>query len=314
MTATYDYWNNALKGEFGPVHDGDCQPGFWRKRKSRGGPFVPVATWEQDGKIIALVDGAAEDASSLWSYICRYPVTEEAYRACVAGEPWPDEDVSVTASIAPPPAGDNNPPQDEAEVLKAQIDAASANAAEYAEIADDDTAAKAQSARARLNELSGQADKKREAEKKPHLEAGKSIDAKWQPLVKAAKAAADGIAKALSAHETRKARAAAEQQRKVEEARQAALREALSKHPEAPLPVEVAAPPAPVQATIRGAYGRAASKKEIKIATVTDQDAAYGFLKANAEIVAVIAKLAQKSVDAGFTVPGVTVTTEIKVV
>lgn len=325
MTATYDYWSNALKGEFGAVHDSDPQPGFYRKRTSRGGAFVPVAIWEHEGSIVALVDGKQADAAELWSYVCQYPVTEEQYRARVETGRWHDESAAVTASLAPPSIGHNNGPQDEAEIIKGQIEAASAGAEEYATIKDDAEAAKAQSLRSRLLELSGSADKKREAEKKPHLEAGKSVDAKWQPLVKAAKAAADKIRDALSAHETRKARVAAEAQRKAEEAirkaeeeRRAKLAAKLAEHPDAPSPMPeptpAAAPVAPEPVTaIRGAYGRAAAVKIVKVATVTDQDAAYAYLKADKELAALISKLAQRAVDAGYTVPGTEVTEQRKV-
>jgi hypothetical protein len=325
MTDGYDWWRRALAGEpIGgaalPVNDSDCQPGFWRKRTSRAGPFVPVATWLQDGKMIALVDGREADAAEAWTYICRYPITEEQYHSRVQTGTWHDEDSNVSQSLAPPSAGHNQPPQDEAEILASQIDAASANAAEYETISDDATASKAQSARARLNELSGQADKRREALKKPHLEAGKAVDATWQPLVKRAKAAADAIASALGAHETRKAREAAEIARKAEEARRMAEQEAL-KAAEAgkPAPAPVAAPPTPPVAAepttaIRGAYGRAASVKTVKVATVTDYAAAAGYLINQAGVKDAIDKAAQKAVDAGFDVPGVTVEEHKKVV
>jgi hypothetical protein len=315
--ANYDYWSNALSGEFGPVHEGDAQPGFYRKRVSRGGAYVPVAIWEQDGKIIALVDGKEADAGEIWSYVCQHPVTEQQYHDRVKSGKWHDESDAVTASLAPPPVGHNNPPQDEAEIIKGQIEAAAAGVDGYAEITDDETAAKAQSLRSRLLELSGSADKKREAEKKPHLEAGKTIDAKWQPLVKAAKAAADRIRDALGAHETRKARAAAEAQRKADEARRKQEEEAGAAAPSAkigtpPAPLPQPESPKPVTA-IKGAYGRGASVKVVKIATVKDQDAAYGFLKSHKELTDLIGKLAQRAIDAGYDVPGVEVSEERKV-
>lgn len=319
MPASYDYWLAALNGNFMPVHDGDAQPGFYRKRTSRAGPFVPVAIWEQDGSLIALVDGKAGDAAELWSYVCQHPVTEETYRLRVETGKWADEDAAVTESLAPPPSGHNQGPTDEAEILKGQIDAATAGAGEYAEITDDDAAKKAQSLRARLNELSGLADKKREAEKKPFFEAGKAVDARYQPLVKAAKAAADAIARALGAHETRKQREADRLAAIAEEARikaeRAAVRAAAAGKPAPPSPTPAPAPEAPVPAAkIAGAYGRAANVKEVKIATVTDQDAVYGYMKARPELTELLAKLAQRAVDAGHTVPGVTVTTEKKVI
>lgn len=312
----YTYWTNALAGKFGEVHDGHPQFGFYRKRTGKAQGYIPIAIWEQDGKIIALADGREADANEIWTYCCPHPVTEEQYRSRVETGKWHDEDAAVTDSLVHR-TDTNNPPTDEAEILRGQIEAASAGVAEYATITDDPTANKAQSLRSRLLELSGQADKVREAQKKPHFEAGKAVDAKFQPLVKAAKAAADLIRDALGAHETRKAKEAARLQAIADEARVKAEREATKARAAAelagkplaapePTPVPVAPAPEPVTA-IRGAYGRAASVKIVKVAKVNDQDAAYQFLKGHKELKDLIAQLAQRAVDAGYTVPGVEV-------
>lgn len=330
----YTYWQNALAGNFGPVHDSDPQPGFYRKRTGKSAGYVPVAIWAtNEGGMLALVDGKGADAAEIWTYCCKYPILEEWYRARMAGQAWPDESAAVTQSLAHR-TDTNNPPTDEAEILKSQIDAASAGAAEYADINSDETASKAQSLRSRLLELSGQADKIREAQKKPHFEAGKAIDAKFQPLVKMAKAAADGIRDALGAHETRKAReaerirreaeevarktaqAAAEAQRKLDE--EIRLAEEAGRPVPAPQPAPVPVPPAsePVPApaaAIRGAYGRAAAVKLVRVARVVDIDAAFTGLKTHKELVELIGKLAQRATDAGITLPGVKVTEERKV-
>ena len=321
--ADYSYWQDALAGVFGAVHDGYPQPGFYRKRTGKAAGYVPVAIWGQDGKMMAVVDGKEADASEIWTYVCKYPILEEWYRARMAGQRWPDESEAVTESLAHR-TDTNNPPTDEAEILKGMIDAASAGAEEYADIRDDETASKAQSLRSRLLELSGDADKKREALKKPFFEAGKAVDLKFQPLVKAAKAAADMIRDALGAHETRKARIADEARRAAEaeacrisqEAAKAAAKAAKAGKPIPPPPPPPPQPePVPAAAAaIRGAYGRAAAVKMVRMARVVDQDRVYAALKINPELVALIAKLAQKSVDAGITLPGVEVTEERKVV
>ncbi len=33
MQNDYAYWRDALTGKFGPIHDGDPQPGFYRLRR-----------------------------------------------------------------------------------------------------------------------------------------------------------------------------------------------------------------------------------------------------------------------------------------
>lgn len=311
--ADYTYWQNALAGTFGPIHDDDPQPGFYRKRTGKAKGYVGVAIWEQDGKMVSVVGAGTMDPREIWTYCCPYPITEEQYHAWRDGGKWWDEDESVTASLSPPPAGHNQP--DAVDSIKDQIDAALKGVGDYGAIATDETAAKAQSLRSRLLELSRDADKQREALKRPHFEAGKAVDELYQPMVKAAKAGADLIAKELSAHETRKAQEAAKAARLVEEARLKALAEAQAKAPVgvvelAPVPEPA---PAPAAAPIRGAYGRAAAVKVVKIATVKDQDAAYAHLRAQPELVALIQSLAQKAVTAGFSVPGVEVIEERKV-
>lgn len=326
----YSYWTNALAGTFGPVHDSDPQPGFYRKRTGKAAGYVPCAIWEDGGKMLAVVDSEEADAAAIWTYVCKYPIPEDWYRARVEGKPWPDESSAVTASLTPPPSGHNNPPTDEAEILEGQIEAASAGVTEFAQIKDDETASKAQSLRSRLLELSGSADKLREDRKRPHLEAGKTIDAKFMPLVNMAKTGADTIRAALSAHETRKAQEADRIRREAEEARLKAEREAATRRAEAEaaaraaeeagrpappvvIPEPIPEPPAPAPVpesatTIRGAYGRGAAVKIVKVAKVVDQDKAYMAMRTHKELVELIAKLAQRAATAGVEVAGVEVT------
>ena len=71
---SYIYYQSALKGVFGPVHENDPQCGYYRMRRGRGGPWVPVAIWKErpgslapsensensdSGKLVCLVDGVS---------------------------------------------------------------------------------------------------------------------------------------------------------------------------------------------------------------------------------------------------------------
>lgn len=322
---SYDWWQRALAGEkIGgptlPIHDGDSHLGFFRKRKEARGSFVGVAIFEHEGKIVALVDKRVMDAAEAFSWGARYPVTEEAYRQWDETGKWPDEDSAVAESLAPPPTGHNNPPvEDPAAEIQRKIDAVSANAKDYEKIEDQVAADKAQSVRSRLLELMGEAEKAHEVEKRPILDQSRAIDKKWLTPAKAAKAAADKIREALSAFATaqrKKAEAAAAEAEKAasaripaeEEAAKAAAKAAAKGKPApAPLPPPpepVAAPVVPAQ--IGGAYGRRASVRTIKVATVVDQDKAYLAMKAHPELKELIAKLAQRAVDKGVEVDGVT--------
>lgn len=311
--ADYTYWHKALAltdgkravsrdemKELGLIDE--PQPGFYRRRMTRGGPFVPVAIWPSGDDMVATTDGKPVDAGEVWTYCCAHPIPEIWFRERSAGAPWPDEDVAVTESFAAAPAAPgsiegHNQPEDDLAAIRDQIEAASKNAKDYEKIESDEVAAKAQALRSRLNELSGQADKKREAEKAPHLAAGKAVDDKWRALVQGPKALADGIRKALSAWETekdRRRRAAEEEARKKAEAE-------AKKAPKgtAAAPALQAPDPPPVQTTIRGASGRAAAIMEKKIAKVIDQDAAYQSLKTHPDLITFIQTLAQRAVDAG---------------
>lgn len=322
-TDQYDFWRRALGGEkVGgdtlPVHDGDWQSGFYRRRASKAGAFLPVALWRTEDSGFCLVDGKAADPVEQWSYACRNPVTEANYHERIKTGRWWDEDSSVSASLAHDPQ--NSVDIDPAELLKNQIETASAAVETYAVVNDDETAAKAQGARSRLLELSGEADKKREALVRPFLDGQKTTNAVWMPLVKMANDGADKIRVQLAAHETRKANAATAAGLKAEEearnAATAAQALAVADEPAPvvqPVPVLAVAVPAP-SAQIRGGHGRAATVKIKKVAKVVDQDLAYMAMKTHKEIVELIAQLAQRAATAGISVPGVEVTEERDVV
>ena len=312
----YVYWQNALAGEFGPIHDGDPQPGFYRWRR-KGQIDRPVAIWcDDDGTMRAMVGDHDDDAAEIWTFVADKPIAEATYRAVMAGEPWP----TIAPSVARPTNSESADPVD---ILRDQIEACKADLARFVEITSDEQTAAAQSLRARLLELAREADKAREAQKKPHFEAGKAVDAKFQPLVKGAKDAADTVARAMSAWENEKDRRARAERERAEKARRE-IEEAARKAAEAGMAPPLAAalmeavatiaPPEPAAAApIKGAYGRAASVRTVRIARVVDQDRLYEAVKGNSEIRAALQKVAQAIVDGGETVAGVEIETQKKV-
>jgi inorganic pyrophosphatase len=179
--------------------------------------------------------------------------------------------------------------------MKEQIDSAAAGIKVYEKIEDDTTQAKAQSLRSRLLELSGEADKKREAEKKPFLEGGKSVDKKWKPLVDAAKNAADAIRAAMSSWETTKANKAKAERDEAEKKARAASAEA--EKAGKPVAIVHVPPPPPAPLNVKGAYGRAAAVKPVKfVSKVTDLDALFVYFKAYGEVEECLLDLARKYV------------------
>jgi hypothetical protein len=330
----WNWWRQALAnpkeiGKSLPVHDGVPEQGYYRVRYGKDRPYEPVAIWMEDGAWLAYRGGKEARADEIWTFVCKHPVSYEAYQAAVDGQGWPDDDATVAAQVKPPEPtiGDNSGAVDEAETLKDQIDAALKGTEAYAKISDDDTSAKALSLRNRLNELSGNADKVRVKLKAPFLEAEREVDAKFQPLVKSAKAGADKVKQAIADWETvklqelRKREREAEAARKVEQDRLDAIEAARQQQPDAELmeaPVPSPAPVAHVEAAptaIKPTYGKAASVSvKVVVDEITDQLALYTYMAAREEVQTLLRQLAQKALDAGRTnIPGITTTEKANV-
>lgn len=327
------WWRRALASpaEIGKrpdllMHDGDAQQGYYRVRYGKDKPYEPVAIYYPDDsdELVAMRGGREvrqELIGELWNSCRMNPVTYEAYNRAVSGGGWEDEDTVVADQIKPPAPDDNSSKFDEADALKDQIEAALQGLSTYTDIKDDQTAAKALSLRNRLNELSGQAEKIRVKLKEPHLEAGKAVDAKWNPLVKKAKAGADQVKAVIGAWETEKLRRqreaerqAAEAARAKEEAERRAAEEAEQGDLLTATKVETAAPVAqPAEpAQIKPTYGKAASvTAKVVVDQITDWSALASYMSNHPDCQELLRKLAQRALDAGRTnIPGIT-TTEV---
>jgi hypothetical protein len=292
MASVWAWWEQALATpkEIGVYLKISTTPeqGFY-KTKFKNGPWEPVAIWQDDnGNWTALRNGKPVDADAVWVWACRNPITHEAYEQALATGKWDEDDPTVASMI-----GHNV--GDDLDALRDQIDSARQGAEAYATIDSDDQAAKAQSLRARMNELAGTADKRREALKKPHLEAGKQVDAEWMPLVKEAKSVADLLRRAIEGYQTLKLR----EQRRLEAEQRAG---------------EEPVPPPPVADKVKGSYGRAAAvTTELVVTAITDQDALYGSLREHPDLKACLLNLAQRGVRAGHNLPGITVEEKAKI-
>lgn len=320
MSDAYAYWHGKLNGEDpDPPENRTQMPcGFWRMRDNS-----PLAVWIDGEQRIALRGFGGSARPMNQDFMERVAeggsfgvaVTEEAYRSAFDAGLWPDTDPVVAAQMKPPSPGHNKAPADDSpESFREMIEAAAARAGEYASIASDEVAAQAQSLRSRLTELAGKADKRRKAEKQPHFDAGKAVDATWNPIVEAGEEAANGIKTALEKWENEKLRKEREEQSRRDAERRAAEAEA-AKTGTPPPAAPVAPEPAPVATTrIKGGFGRAASVKAVKVVTeVTDWPALYGYMKDHPEVTDLLKRLAQRAVDAGRDVPGVTIEERRKV-
>ena len=326
---SYAYWLAALaakkNGTAPPVAVVD-QPewGFYRSPR-RGDVPLPLAIWS-DGSFGLHDDDALcgrlgskeisrDRLNEVWMFACGHPITEEVYRAVAErGEPWPDIDATVNDHLA---AGHNSAAADPLETLRQKIDIAAGGADKYETIADDDAMTRAQTLRARLMELSGTADKHCEDEYRPHKVAADAVKTKWSPLMAVATAAAKRIKAAMDAYGTRKFQAAEAQRRAVEDEQRKAV-EAQRKAAEAGEPAPPPPPPSPpapaaAPAKIKGATGRAASGRMVKVVkSITDYALCYAYVADQPEVRASIMEAAQRLTTAGQNVPGTEVKEEMK--
>jgi hypothetical protein len=230
----YENWRARLEAQARGVRlasTTEPDPGFYKRRMIKNGPFVPVWIYPRvDGKpwLARRTEGPGRvfeiDAYKEWERCYGRAITKEEYLQVVGGGEWFGVDSIVgeqSREDAEAVRSGSNQPADEAEVLKDQISHALAGVGKYAKlkgwtkrkkvevplvdslIKSDDDLAHAQSMRARLNELAREADEKFHKEKDPITKQGKAIDERWS-FKKDAENAALLIREAMAAYETAK--------------------------------------------------------------------------------------------------------------
>lgn len=294
-----------MAGEVVPIHDGEPQAGFYRL-VSRDGSSAPVAYWfGKDGAIRCRIgdkDVNEPTAAERWPWASKAPITHELYKAIIGGEPWPDQHAGAAADRK----NSNGAPGDDSfEGLKDRIEdlVRDAEALITAGAANDQNAAdRASDLANRLGELHKKADTSRAAEKKPHDEAAKAVQAKWLPIMSAAE-----VFKRIKSAVITPFLVAEDQKRRATEAEARKIAEQAAKAGQ-PIPE----PPAMRQTGPKaGAAGRrSVALRTVKVVTITDRAAVLAFFVDNQMISETLQTLADKATRAGVAVPGVTVTEE----
>ena len=194
LSNTHTYWRQALLGALAPIHENDPQPGYYRMRAFRGGPWLPVAIWrDSEGNLKALRDGRPADAQDLWTWCCQNPIPYGTYVSVAEkGQAWPEDASPAPGEIEPGPAGfgHNSGEADPRASLEADLRALDASARAWLEeaqpIAGQPDADRAANFAERFSALEKDAEEARTREKRPILERGKAIDAAWRPIIDAA--------------------------------------------------------------------------------------------------------------------------------
>jgi len=270
--SSYSYWQAALKGNAPTPNVDDPKPGFYRMK--RNGGWIPVAVWPltnifsgecklgfKFGSEVVSADLGIER----WPNYCAHPITEDTYRdVAEGGKNWPDADPVVAKMIAPLPKeyatakidafmGVVAAIPDIREKLHEEVEIATAGIHAYAKIETDEASVRAASLRNMLLKLASDADKARDAEKRPYLEAGRAVDDRWRDVIQSAKTAANTLRSAMEDWEQVKRKAAQEAARRQQEAREQAERE------NRPVPVPAPSNVPPPQSQVRPTFGKAAS-------------------------------------------------------
>lgn len=341
-------WKRRLTGEVVPVIDGEADYGFYRVRTRDKTSWRAVAYWYgQDGVVRCRLDGrdlTTQQAHELWTYASKNPITHEVYTAVTGGAPWPDLNAEVTRSNLAPA-------DDSLEGLRDAIDDLAREAERLIKAGaakTEDEANQAADVANKLGTLRNRADKAREEEKRPHLQAGRDVDDKWRPIVTGAdiyarlkeivvtpflKAALARKA-AVELEARRVAAAAAEVARKAEEeakiAAEAAERQAGgARDGEAAEAARVAQAEAERQAEAAheaqakaeavasapvtvGTRGRSVGLRSKTVVTIVDRAATLAFFADRQEITDLLQKMADRAIAAGIAVPGTQVSKDSK--
>jgi hypothetical protein len=289
----------------------DLISGFFRKQPKKGAPWEPVGMWREHGDLFIEINGSLHGPVQggdkildvLFDWSVWDPITAEMYEERLETDKWPD-----VHEYAPPPQdldgleelvgriGDNNPPRDEVEDFKIEVENAAEAVKSYAMITDDDMAKRAQTARSRLLEIHRKIEARRKLLLAPLKQAVEALNIVWKPLSEKPKAAADSILAAMTAWENKKLR----------EQREAAAAAAAANKP-----IETK----PATTSIRGGVGRAASVKTVEVVTeVADWDALWAYFREDIEVRALLTKKAQQQLTKfGEVVPGIKTETQKRV-
>jgi hypothetical protein len=100
MSDGYQWWRDALAGKFGPVHESEPQPGFYRRKLFSGktAPWAAVAIFPGANGMVAMQNKVVVprptsiDAMEAWMWCADNPIPEETYRLVAEqSQPWPSD-------------------------------------------------------------------------------------------------------------------------------------------------------------------------------------------------------------------------------
>jgi len=321
----YEFWRAALRGGKQAVQESNPQCGFYKRRLVKDGEWLPIAFWRnKDDRIVCCFGGKLVDPVEHWTFAAKYPVSEAAYRHYIQKGHWPDDSPDVPRS---------NMPSDPFEALKLEIEDKLEQAESWLKtvpkVLTEADANRARNMQAAFLQLSKRADVLHKAEKQPHLDAGRAVDAKFEfrkGVASVADRLRDVFTAFMRAEEARQRPAAQkkfeDERRKAEEARRAAEEERQRLEREDPtlavlteqqaLP-ELPLAPEPVKVQVGGGVGRKAGLKSVYVGTIVDWQKVLKHFSGHPQIRDLLQKLVDADVRLNKTqcsIPGVEVREE----
>lgn len=282
----WTYWQALIAGNEPPdIHPAFAPPGFYRYDiidNRNGHRSTVVAIWDEDAqrnkipKVFRigsghpiLIDTLAKEedfCTNKFSRFSRKAITHDVYSEWLRTGEFPktvaDKAIenSRAAAVEEPGVGHNSGDLHAFETFEDQAAAALAGLADAKKVESAEAAKAAQSLRNRLTEIASEGDKAREVEKKPHLDAGRAVDERWNPRIKELRKSASDLRAAIEGFKTREAN----------ERRREAERRAAEANPVIPTgePEKV-----------HGGYGKASTVRMILVPTIVDFDKVYAQMK-----------------------------------
>lgn len=299
----WGFWKSALAGGQ-PVVGEMPEQGYYRTRNRAGNNFLPVAYWfTADGELHCKVGDKTVDRDTAirgWPWAQNSPITHEAYKKAMAGEPWPDVDQDALALS-------NNPPDDEnLESMQEAIDKLAATAQKLLARGGAKTQAEADMASQLSDQFSTfekQADASRRKHKRPHEDAAKAVDADWNPLRD----------KASDYKKKLKLEVVTPFLRELDAKREAEARAAREREAQAAKtgePVEAPKPAAKIETKAGAGIGRTVALVETKKGVIEDRKKVLKHFADSEEVTELLQKLCDRAAKANMKVPGMAIVTE----
>ena len=174
----FDHYMANLGGQKIAIHPNSPQPGFYRRRMRKGGPWVAGAIWSDGGKLVCRVGNEMFDPVEQWTWLAKNPVPEAEVRHWFQHGDWPEATVVELKPALP------NVPVDPYAALMVDVEAACEAAERLAVVEIDDAVADTiGNCIADLRKAKSRCDAMHKIEKAPSLAAGRAVDKRFKPHV-----------------------------------------------------------------------------------------------------------------------------------